>query len=499
MKKYLTAWLLLLCMLLCVGCEKPGEDSPTETPSVTPSSEPTQGVVIDESALQLAVDFSKTYQTIDGFGAAYTWYSEYTFRTPYPEEILDLLFKDAGLTILRFKNEYNYPGFKNSAATNLKYYEYAKKCAEARGEEVKVLYTSWSPSADLKGNGIIDGGASIAKDTNGNYRYEDFAQWWVNSVKAYEEAGIPIDYVSIQNECDFVASYDGCEFSWTETDNLACYADAFLATYRAFQKNFGNELPLMIAPETMSVEISTLKSYLSKILQEEPNSIYAIAHHLYLGGTSTDDPNYCNYDSFLMNFLGVDTYATEHNLKRWQTEFYRGTSLQTANVINNSLIYENANAYIYWGGVWEGDRNDGLYSNNLISVGSGIQNWPGEHGYAASGDYYALRHFSEYIRPGYIRIDSTTGKMNVRCSTFKSPDGTRLVCVFLNNLETDSKIQLTLEDCEFASTKVIQSVFKDGFQASDVYQDKGALAADRTVTLPAESVTTVVIDLTAAK
>ncbi len=495
MKHKITLLLALVVLLCCVGCEKvPSEDTPSAAPTSTPT--PTQGLVIDEGALQFQYHLDKTYQTMDGFGAGFTWYAGNTFRLPadYQNEIMKLLFDDAKLSILRFKNQYDYGDFENWASSDLKYYEYAQKSAESRGEGVMVLYTSWSPIASLKSNGVIEGGGSLAKDENGNYVYEDFAAWWKKSVDAYRGFGIPVDVVSIQNECDFVASYDGCEFSPVETKDQACYADAFLATYRLFRDSYGDDIPLMIAPETMTVEAATLKWYVKKILEEEPQSIYGIGHHLYLGGDSSDEPNYCNYDSFLMNFMEVNSFAAEHNLKKWQTEFYRGTSLQTANVINNSLIYENVNAYIYWGGVWNADPGDDITSSDLIIVGTSLQNWPSEHGYLACGDYYVLRHFSEYIRPGYTRVDANTGSLDVRCSMFTSPDGDRLVCVLMNNTTEEAKIQFPFADYNVTSSKVIQSVLSDGYTAADLYQDKGTLDSNNVVVLPAESVTTIVID-----
>ncbi len=494
MKRIFALLLAFVCLVCCIGCEQvPSEDAST---SPTATLTPTQGVVIDENALQFSYHLDQTFQTMDGFGAGFTWYAGNTFRLPadYQNEVLKLLFDDAKLSILRFKNQYDYGDFEDWAETDLKYYTYAKESAESRGEDIMVLYTSWSPPGYLKSSGKIDGEGTLAKDENGNYRYDDFATWWKESVDAYQAAGIPVDVVSIQNECDFIASYDSCEFDPVESEKRACYADAFLATYRLFRDSYGDELPLMIAPETMTVDAGTLKWYVNKILKEEPQSLYGFGHHLYLGGDSSDSPQFCDYDSFLMNFMEVSTYAAENNLKKWQTEFYRGTALQTANVINNSLVYENANAYIYWGGIWNADPGDTFSSSDLIIVGSSLQNWPGEHGYLACGAYYAMRHFSEYIRPGYIRVDAATGSLDVRCSMFKSPEADRLVCVFMNNSDKEQSVQIPLTDYNVTASKVIQSVMGDDFLPENAYLDKGSLTANNVVVLPAGSVTTVVID-----
>ncbi len=484
----------LLLTTACQNAEEPGStNSPTDAVSEAPT--PSAGPVIDESALQLQYDASKKEQEIDGFGAGFTWYSNYAVTSHKSEEIMDLLFKDAGLTVLRFKNDYDYDSFEKSAETNLAFYEAAKKRAAERGETPIILYTSWSPAAYLKISGRVDGEGTLRRTQTGAFDYEGFAKWWLEAVQAYREKGIPVDVISIQNECDYIASYESCEFDKTETSKNACYADAFLATYRLLRDTLGDEIPLMIGPETMTVASIDLKMYVKKILEEEPESLYAIAHHLYLGGNSTDDPPYCDYDSFLFNFMDIKEYIEQVGCKAWQTEFYRGTSLQTANVINNSLTYENISTYIYWGGIWEAKKTDTIYDSNLIIVGNGMQNWPTEDGYLVCGDYYVLRHFSEYIRPGYHRITaSIKNDGNIRLSMYASPDQSRMVLVVINNGTEEETLQLPLEDYNVTGTKVVQSIFSDGYTADMLYQDKGALSDQNKVTLPAESVTTIVID-----
>lgn len=495
------ALVLLLGMLSACGT-KPGEtvsETKTDTASAETETASETGAPAEiepvTDAIPLTVLPSDTKQTIDGFGAGFTWYSAYAFKAAYSDEILAALFDDAKLSILRFKNEYGYDSFESSAETNLQFYTYAENAAQSRGEDVKILYTSWSPIASLKSNDSINGGGSLKKDEDGNYVYDEFADWWTESVKAYREKGIPVDYVSIQNECDFEASYDGCEFKAVETDSYASYAKAFLATYSAFTEAFGDNVPKMIAPETMSVDPGTLKSYLQEIVDTDEDSVYAVGHHLYLGGTSSDDPNNCDYDSFLLNFMDDAAYCAEHNYKAWQTEFYRGTSLQTANIISNSLVYENASAYIYWGGIWNADSDDDIYSNDLIPVGIALQDWPGPHGYVLTGDYYALRHFSEYIRPDYVRVETQhDAGLKTRTSAFLSPDKSRMVLVLINNSDEEETMQLLDIGFTVTDSLAIQSIFKDDYTAEDLYQSLGSLDANLTVTLPATSVTTVVLD-----
>lgn len=493
MKKLRFTALLLILILLC-GCQNKPTASPsvTETPTTTLSPTPAP-----EPDYAFSVNTDERFQVIDGFGAGYTWYADQILDHGHADEVFNLLFGEGGMTILRFKNEYGYTNFENSVKTNLAFYEGAKKYADARGEEVTVLYTSWSPAGGTKSNGSVNGHGTLTKDADGRYEYGKFAKWWTEAVQAYRDKGLPVDVVSIQNECDYAVTYDGCEFDPQEGKN-ASYAKAYLATYAAFQDAFGTDIPKMVAPETMTCAATQIKVYLAEILKEAPESIYAVAHHLYDGGTSTDKPDNCSYDSFSTNLRSLKDYAQTYGYRLWQTEFYRGTVLQTVNMINNVLTVENANAYIYWGGVWSSDVTDTLETNTLIPISRAMSQKDGMTGYKLTGAYYAMRHFSEYIRPGYIRVSASFSCLSdepvsgLRQSCFISPDGKRLVSVLINNSAKD--ILVDAKSLTGSATIVRQSVFTDGFTADMMYRDLGQVPSDGLLTIPAGSVTTVVTD-----
>lgn len=483
---------LVLLILLCACERKPKNVTPGVTDTPTPSPEP-----VPEANYAFTVNEAERFQVIDGFGAGFTWYADEMVGHGHADEVYDLLFKDGGLTILRFKNEYGYKNFENSANTNLLIYEAAKKRAEARGEKVTVLYTSWSPASALKSNASINGHGTLIKKEDGSYDYEGFAKWWTESVAAYREKGIPVDVVSIQNECDYAVSYDGCEFDPQEGNN-ASYAKAFLASYRSLRDTFGEDTPKMIAPETMTCEATKIKVYLNEIQKEAPESIFAVGHHLYAGGTSTDKPDNCNYDSFNSNLRSLKDYAQTYDCRLWQTEFYRGTVLQTANMINNVLTVENGNAYIYWGGVWNSDVTNNLETNTLIPVSNYMSLQNGMTGYKLTGAYYALRHFSEFIRPGYTRIQCSMKQVSgeavsgLRPSGYVSPDGKRFVYVLINN--SNEELQIDFGSVAAGTSTIRQSVFATGFTADMMYKDLGAIPAHGILAVPGSSVTTVVID-----
>lgn len=507
MKKVRSLFFISL-LLLAAACGKQpgGTDEPTKEPEITdgaltPTPEITAGpdegdTALNGEYLRYTFDLNEKHQKIDGFGGAFTWYSDQVFTTGNTAGLLDAAFSDAKMSIIRFKNEYAYSveGVAGNVGPMVRIYEAAVERAAKYGEEPTILLSCWSPPARLKSNHSINGGGSLAKHEDGTYMYEEYAQWWVESVQFYRDWGIKIDYVSIQNECDFVASYDGCEFAQTETSTHASYAKAFLAVYDALREAFGDEAPKMIAPETMTCEPLKLYGYVREIIDTKPESIYGIGYHLYVGGDSNEDNNTVKYDSFRWNFMDMEKYFGEYGYARWQTEFFRGRGLQTAALINNAMEWADMNAYIYWSAVWPNAAGD-FESGELIGIDSGKK--VNKDGWLLCADYYALRHFSEFIRPGYIRVGAEVeDKMDFKTSAYVSEDGKKVVLVVINLGEKERTLQVPAEGYHITGSEIYQSVLGIDDSSNNVlYENIGALQAGNTVKLPAESITTIVLDL----
>ena len=65
----------------------------------------------------VTIDMDTTYQTIDGFGASYTWYSDWLTTNVNAEEGYDWIFNDAEFNILRFR-DLNHVGEEYQNALN---------------------------------------------------------------------------------------------------------------------------------------------------------------------------------------------------------------------------------------------------------------------------------------------------------------------------------------------------------------------------------------------
>jgi hypothetical protein len=157
------------------------------------------------------VDVNIVYQELEGFGASGAWYEGWLTAHPKRNEIYDVLFGRLGLDIYRLRNTY---GISDSYIRESA--KIVQAAEESLGHPVKVMVSSWSPPAYLKSDSSTVGG-TLKKDSSGNYMYDSFAQWWADSVFGFDDYGIDVNYVNIQNEPDYLASWDSCKFTPTET------------------------------------------------------------------------------------------------------------------------------------------------------------------------------------------------------------------------------------------------------------------------------------------
>lgn len=484
------------------------------------AKEPPGHVKVQKDATQIDIDNTVLHQEIEGFGAGYTYYSNYVYFAQYKDEVYDLLFSDAHLSILRFKNSFLYGdeyydfdpktdedyNVDFNPKTERDFYENACERFEKIGIKPRVLMSSWSPAAYLKSSNALTGEGTLAKDENGNYVYDRYGEYWYQAIKAYNNAGIPVDYLSIQNEPDFVASYESCSFDPEESGKAASYQKAFEATYQACKKL--ENPPKMLGPETMSFKITSLSDYIDPILENNPESLYGIGHHLYVGATKSKPYTY--------NLEFASIAKRYPDLPKWQTEYYEGDFMDTVQIIQNSMQYENLNCYIFWGGVWKNPGQPEM--ENLIGMDAGTdeETWDHEHGYVIGEKYYSMRHFSEYILPGYVRIDTKVHAFDeeddgdsedeaelsvvrkelddLSCTAYISPNKDRIVIVTVNDTDETKKMQYQFADYNIDSSKVILTNYQNGENTKEFYTESGSLDELQCQELSAHSVSTIVID-----
>ncbi|MFA5293606.1 MAG: endo-1,4-beta-xylanase [Phycisphaerae bacterium] len=383
------------------------------------------------------IDAAIRYQQFEGFGAAGGYDPNWLTSNPKKQELYTLMFEDLGLEIYRIQNLY---GIDEKYIDNTVEIINANVGVSLR--PVKIMIASWSPPPALKSNNHTTGG-TLKKDANGKYMYEEFADWWADSVANLSARGVKIDYLSIQNECDIETGYASCKFSPTEDTDWAGYNLAFEAVYKKLYSQFGDKMPKMLAPETMGFGRS--RPYIDAII--DTNHVYAWTHHLYSDGSG----GYENPEGYV---AALRKYAARYAGKPFfQTEYSRNPdyndAMFTARHIQNCLVHENLTSYCYWSLFRKGAIGGGL-----ITLATPI----GSEGYKINPTYYTFKQFSAFIKSGFQRIEASTDSPALRITSFISPDNKKISTVIINTSpDTDISLTITAENCKFASAKIYRT------------------------------------------
>ncbi len=457
--------------------------------------------------------FSTPNQTIMGFGGAEGFYGSYVDNHPNEAQIMKALYDPVaglGITFLRLQNNYyNYNG-TNATTFDPDNSKLVQEATTALGSAPTILLSAWTPPASLKSNGSVNGctttdsngnctgGFGTLAQVNGAYNYAGYGQFWVSSLQAYAAMGVTPNYISIQNEPDFPASYVACLFNpteapaqlYTSTQSYASYGKAFDATYQAIHASGAlTKVPQMIGPESFSLYNA------QALLQEVPaNELAAVAHHLYnvssYGGNPANQVN-------PMTTLAAD-YPTS---LKFETEYFQTPGFYNAIDIHHALTVENDNVYLYWGLTWPSTLANGvatdqqglLYVDNPFASQS---TWAYPSGWTYNDAYYTMKHYSYFIRPGYVRYNATVTNADEDISVYQSPDGKTTVMVVLNTSGTATDtLGLDLSSVTYTNSSVYRSSFATPITSAGAerWNNLGAYNAAQGVTLPPQSAVTIVL------
>jgi glucosylceramidase len=378
----------------------------------------------------IAITPGTTYQTMTGFGASFTDSSaNLVYNSPLRNAIMTKLFdpnQGIGLDFLRQPigasdfslSLYSYDDMPSgqtdpnltdfSTAHDNAYIIPILKQALQDNPQTTIMATPWSPPGWMKSSGSMIGGSLNPAD------YQAFANYLVKFVQAYQAAGVPVSFITAQNEPEYSPSnYPGSTFTAAQetsfiADNLgpALKAAGLNTGILGYDHNWNDPS----FPETI-LSNSTAAQYVS-----------GTAWHCYSGDPSAQSTVEALYPSY-------GTYETECS----------GTqSANTANTFSDTLDWEVENLII------DGTRNyakTAVTWNMALNPSGGpsmncttctalvtVDNSADTASYNA--EYYSLGQASKFVKPGAVRIGSNTfGSGNVEDVAFQNPDGSTAMIV----------------------------------------------------------------------
>ncbi|HKV42110.1 MAG TPA: carbohydrate-binding protein [Blastocatellia bacterium] len=392
------------------------------------------------------VDETETYQSVEGFGASFTDSAAYLLNEKLTasarDAVMAKLFDRAvgiGISFVRnpmgasdlARSDYSYddlpagqtdPGLANfSIAHDQADIIPLVLQAKRINPQLKIMANPWSPPGWMKTSGSMIGGSLLPA------MYEPFANYFVKYIQAYAAAGIPIDYVSLQNEPLYVPTdYPG--MSVTPGEQLAVLKNFVLPALSASQLNtrvlvYDHNWDTPGYPETVFSDPVVASS----------TQVAGTAWHGY-GGTPGAMSTVHN------SFPSLGNYHTELSGGTWVADQMKFDFETITHAMRNW-----AKTFVKWSLAL--DQNRGPHTGGcgtctpLVTVDSTT-------GVAAYDiDYYTLGHFSKFVAPGATRIYSNNAP-NLVSVAFQNPDGSKVLVAF-NDAAAAQRFQVAWGNASF--------------------------------------------------
>ncbi|MDR6562215.1 MULTISPECIES: hypothetical protein [unclassified Arcicella] len=360
-------------IVICSACEKAVDTNP---------------VVVKPTSFNININPQTTYQTITGFGAANRMWGTQSLKPTEATKAFGVDENQLGLSIFRVRLSSN----KNEWPIIVEAVKEAKKYG------AKVLACPWSPPAALKSNKSDIGGHLLPEN------YKAFKDYINEFIVFMTQNGAPVDVVSIQNEPDWKASYESCD--WT--------ADDMINFLKAPGEIIGAKLA---APESLNFNQNMTNALLSN--EEASQKFDIVAGHIYGGGLAKfplaeQKKKEIWMTEFLLNLdtgnTGAAKWNTYSETAKWAESIKMLVSVHDA-------MTNNWNAYIWWYlqryYSFIGDGEEGTINGEVLKRG------------------YGFSHYSKFVRPGFVRI-GTDFSTNTYLKITAYKKGTQTVVVILN-------------------------------------------------------------------
>lgn len=391
----------------------------------------------------ITVDETKTYQEFEGAGASFTdtaaWLmnSSGALDDATRQETMRKLFSPTdgiGVGFLR-----NPMGASDLAREN---YNYDDTCcdltdfsldhdkadvlpltkqARELNPDLKVKLVPWSAPGWMKDNNNMNDQGWLKAEY-----YRTYADYFTKTVQGYQDFGVPVDYVSPQNEptcCGEGTSYPS--MNWNDS-GLAEFAKNNL--WPAFREA-GIGAKTMVLDYNWSDYDKLGAGQLADPQITGDPLFGGIAWHGYGGDVSKQSEIHDQYPQ-------VNAYDTEHSGGTWVEN-------QQKEDMHNLIDYTRN-----WGRSWVKwslavDQNGGPHNGGcgtctgLVTVHNGDD----QHGKVDyTVEYYTMGHLTKFVKPGAQRIDSTQSS-SVPNVAWKNPDGSKALIAY-NETDTEQPVKV---------------------------------------------------------
>jgi glucosylceramidase len=409
--------------------------------------------------LTITVDPSRTYQTMDGFGAAITDSSAavlYRLDAAARDRAMRSLFdpdRGIGVSALRqpigssdFTDEPHYtyddmPAGQTDFA--LEHFSVAHdeaqilpllRRARALNPRLTVVATPWSPPAWMKTTDSLIGGR-LKDDPD---IYAAYARYFVKFVQAYRAAGVAVDYLTLQNEPQNRTpnAYPGMdlpvrqEVKLIEAVGPALRAAGLPTKILAYDHNWATH-PGDIATTPPGESPET--DYPYEVLDSPAARwVAGTAYHCYFGDPSAQT---ALHDAHPDKGIWFTECSGSHGPDDPPAKFFRDTLTFHARNITIGTTRNWAKSAIAWNIAL--DAAGGPHNGGCDTC-TGLLTLQADGTVTTNAEYYTIGHLSKFVKPGAVRMASTsfgtTGwNGQIMDVAFRNPDGSTALVVHNEN------------------------------------------------------------------
>jgi glucosylceramidase len=383
----------------------------------------------------ITVNEGTTYQSFEGAGASFTDTAAFDIKgsgalsAATQNDVMTKLFSPSagiGVSALRnvigssdlAQNSYSY----DSTCCDLNDFSLSRdsdvmaltKQARGLNPAMFVMASPWSAPPWMKDNNAYSQGYLQAQ------YYKAYAQYFVKYVQGYQAQGVPIRYVTEQNEPGCCAGYPSMQWSvsglqsFAKNDLLPAMQAAGLSTKVLIGDWNFDTYDAWVAP---LVNDTAIRSH--------PN-FGGIAWHNYGGSPATETAVH-------NQFPAVNMYNTEYSGGTWVGNQQQQDMTDMVNFFRN------------WGRSWTkwsmavdeqmGPHNGGCGTcTGLVTVHRNDAR-RGQVDYTV--EYYTMGHLTKFVKPGAVRIDSTNNS-TIPNVAFKNTDGSKALIAYNTSGSTQS-------------------------------------------------------------
>ncbi|REK74734.1 glycoside hydrolase family 3 N-terminal domain-containing protein [Paenibacillus paeoniae] len=424
----------------------------------------------------ITLDPDKTYQSMLGIGSSMEESTIYNLVKMSPEKQKELLVKlvhpedGIGMSLIRLtigtsdftaqkfysyndmppgQTDVNLDNFSIQKDIELGIIPTVKKIQEIN-PDIQFFASPWSPPGWMKTTDSM---------IRGQVKEEYLplvAKYYEKFLEAYAGHGIYFEGMTLQNEPLLEIDYPSTAMSWQQTSRLA--------------KLLRDRLDANSNPRIQSVKLwmfdhnpGDTMAFPALVLGDEVEGAYdaveGTAFHDYGGELSMM--------SVLQEmFPEKSVYLTERAV--WGTT---GAD-RIAQYFRNY-----AKSYNSWVTMLDSD----IATHQWVGIPDPtpiIQDSSNPDNYWILPEYYLMGHYTKFVKPGYVRIDSNYGSAStVTNVAFASPDGKEIVTVVINRTADPQPFKILIDGLQMNATLPAKSVATYRFDRAQALQPKTAVAA----------------------